>query len=130
MVSDKVLEQAVANPQVVNLSLIRQSDDPKADLRKKMSVLIMDNAYMIRVGLELTDPNQAATIVNTVVEAYMVQNTIFNRSVNKNLQETLKAQLVTLEEKLKDTKSEMEKMVKEGKFKIDRPKLNPNMSSD
>jgi succinoglycan biosynthesis transport protein ExoP len=130
MESDKVLEQAVGNPQVVNLSVIRQSDDPKADLRRKMSVVIVDNAYLIRVGLELPDPQQAATIVNTVVEAYMVQNTIFNRSVNKNLQETLKAQLVTLKDKLEETTKEMQKMVTEGRFKIDRPKLSPSMAGD
>jgi succinoglycan biosynthesis transport protein ExoP len=130
MVSNHVLEQAVANPQVVNLPFVRQSEDPKADLRKKMSVSIMDNANMIRVGLELADPNQAATIVNTVVEAYMVQNTIFNRSLNKNLQETLKAELDKLEDKLKTTRTEMEKMVKEGNFKIDKPTLNPHMGSD
>jgi polysaccharide biosynthesis transport protein len=129
MVSDKVLEQAVAGPLVVGLPMIRQSEDPKADLRRRMSVVIIDSAYIIRVGLESTDANQAATIVNAVVEAYMEQNTIFNRSVNKNLQETLKAQLVTLEQKLKETRTEMERMIKEGKFKIDRPQLNSNMSS-
>ena len=95
--------------------MIRQSEDPKADLRKKLSVTIIDNAYMIRVALESPDANQAATIVNAVVEAYMEQNTIFNRSVNKNLQETLKAQLATLEQALKGTMKEL--------AELDRPRM-------
>jgi polysaccharide biosynthesis transport protein len=107
IVSDKVLEQAVANPQVINLPVIKQSDDPKVDLRKRMSVDIMDNAYMIRIALELPDANAAATIVNSVVEAYMEQNTIFSRSVNRNLQETLKVQLVTLQRALTETGKEL-----------------------
>jgi uncharacterized protein involved in exopolysaccharide biosynthesis len=66
--SDKVLEETIANPLVVNLPTIRRSEDPKAILREKLAVDIVDNAYMIRVALELTDAQQAATIVNTVVE--------------------------------------------------------------
>jgi succinoglycan biosynthesis transport protein ExoP len=125
--SDKVLEQAVANPQVVNLSVIKQSEDPKADLRKRMSVVIIDNAYMIRVALELPDAIQAATIVNSVVEAYMAQNTIFNRSFNKNQQVILESQLTKLQGLLAEKTKEMEKMASEGKFTITKPQFNrPN----
>jgi polysaccharide biosynthesis transport protein len=128
--SDTVLAQAIASPRVAALSMIRQCEDPKGELRKKMSVEIMDNGHMIRVALKLPDANQATTIVNSIVEAYMMQNTIFDRSVTKNLQETLKAQLVTLEKSLTETKNEMEKMIKEGKFKIVRPNFNPNPGRD
>jgi polysaccharide biosynthesis transport protein len=128
--SNQVLEQAVANPQVVNLPFVRQSNDPKADLRRRMSVDIVDNAYMIRVALELPDAAQAAAIVNSVVEAFLVQNTVFNRSVNKNLQENLKAQITLLEKKLEEKKSEWKTMAEQGKIKVPRPTLNPNLSSE
>ena len=117
--SNQVLKQAVGNPQVVNLPFIRQSNDPKADLRKRMSVDI--NAYMIRVALELPDATQAAAIVNSVVEAYLVQNTVFNRGINQNLQEILKAQLALLETKLEEKKNEWKTMVEQGKIKVPRP---------
>ncbi len=123
--SDKVLEESIANPLVVNLPAIRQSDDPKAFLRQKLSVDIMDNTYMIRVALELADADQAATIVNTVVETYMMQNTIFNRGVNKYQQEALKSQWALLEDRLKAKKQEMEALLHEGRVATVRPTLRP-----
>ena len=124
IVSNHVLEQAVANPQVVNLPFVRQSDDPKAELRKKMSVEILDNAYIIRVALELPDPIQAATILNSVVEAYLVQNTVFNRSLNKNLQTNLMGELARLEQTLKERHSEADALVRDAKIGDSRAVLN------
>ena len=128
--SDKVLEPAVANPSVVNLPIIRQSKDPKVDLRKRMSVDIMDSAYMIRVALELPNPEHAATIVNTVIETYLAQNNIFNRSRNKKQQVNLETQLEILGKRLKEKTKEMEKMVSDGKVALSKPLLNPNYSKD
>ncbi len=130
IVSDKVLEEAIANPLVVNLPTVRQSDDPKAFLRKKLSVDIMDNAYMIRVALELTDAQQAATIVNTVVETYMMQNTIFNRSVNKNQQTALEQQSALVADRIKEKKKEMEKMVRQSKAEFSPPRINPGSKDE
>ena len=130
IVSDKVLEEAIANPLVVNLPTVRQSDDPKAFLRKKLSVDIIDNAYMIRVALELTDAQQAATIVNTVVETYMMQNQIFNRSVNKNQQTALEQQLALVADRIKEKKTEMEKMVRESKADFSPPRINPGSKDE
>ena len=39
-----------------------------------MTVEILKDALIIRVGLELADANQAATIVNAVVHAYLAYN--------------------------------------------------------
>jgi polysaccharide biosynthesis transport protein len=124
IVSDKVLEEAIANPLVVNLPTIRQSDDPRAFLRKKLAVDIVDNAYMIRVALELTDAQQAATIVNTVVETYMMQNTIFNRSVNKNQQTALEQQLAQVADRLREKTNEMQKKVSESNATVATAKIN------
>jgi polysaccharide biosynthesis transport protein len=125
IISDKVLEEAIANPLVVNLPTIRQSDDPRAFLRKKLAVDTIDNAYMIRVALELADAQQAATIVNTVVETYMLQNRDFNRSVNKNLQTVLETQLKVVTEQLTEKTKEMQKKVGESKpMVLIHPKIN------
>ena len=83
--SNRVLGDAIANPSVINLSTIKKSDDPKSDLRKDMVVEIVKNAYLIRVALELADPNQAATIVNAVVHSYLAYNSEFKRSENGKL---------------------------------------------
>ena len=76
-------------PSSTNSALITESKDPKTDLRKQMGVEIMEGAYMIRVALELPDANEAAVIVNAVVETYMRQNNAFNRGKNMSLQKSL-----------------------------------------
>ena len=125
IVSNHVLEQAVANPQVVNLPFVKQSDDPKADLRKRMSVEILDNAYIIRVALELSDAKQAATIVNSVVEAFLVQNTIFNRTLNKNLQTNLEGELAKLETLQRTKTAEWRSWSKKARSRSQSPHSNP-----
>ena len=94
LTSDIVLDAAVANPNVVNLPEITNSTDPTGDLKKKLTAESIDGADLIRVGLELADGAQAATIVNAVVGAYLQYNTEFNRAANltqtKNMEEHLK----------------------------------------
>ena len=91
--SDRVLGAAIANPEVVNLSTIKESDDPRTDLRENMAVEIVPNAYLIRVALELPDGNNAATIVNAVVHAYLVYNGEYTRSANSAFRQSLVSQL-------------------------------------
>ena len=74
LTSDRVLHEAITDPRVVNLSTIKESDDPKAVIRKDMVVEIVKDAYLIRVALELPDPHQAAAIVNAVVRSYLTYN--------------------------------------------------------
>ena len=100
--SDQVLEEVVANPLVNKFPLITKSKDPKTDLRKQIGVEIMEGAYMVRVALELPDANEAAVIVNAVVETYMRQNNAFNRGKNMSLQKSLH-----------DSSEELTKQIKE-----------------
>jgi polysaccharide biosynthesis transport protein len=108
LTTDNVLNAAIANPNVVNLPVIVKSEDATTDLRNDLSVEIVDDAYLIRVALELTDGNQAATIVNAVVEAYLSYNSDFNRRANLKLttkleehQKTLQSELAKKRDKLK-----------------------------
>jgi hypothetical protein len=98
--SDGVLEQALANPLVASFPVISRSDNPKADLRQRMTVKIMNDGYMTRVALELPDANQAATIVNSVVDAYLLQNAVFDRSLDANQHETFTARRNELDDRL------------------------------
>ena len=72
--------------------MINESDDPKADLRKIMVVEIVPDAYLIRVALELPDPNQAAAIVNAVVRSYLSYNSEYQRGRNSTLRANLIAE--------------------------------------
>jgi len=112
--STRVLEPVVADPLVINLPLIRQSEDPKTDLRRRLSVGIIDDANLIRVALESTDPAQAATIVNAVVQSYLTENTRYNRSGNRDLRQSLSKQLERLQEEIKTNKDRLKELVKQG----------------
>ncbi len=91
--SDRVLGVAIANPDVVNLRTIRESDDPRSDLRDRMDVEIVKDAYMIRVALKLPNGDQAAKIVNAVVYSYLAYNSEYRRGKNSTLRAGLVSQL-------------------------------------
>ena len=78
--SDKVLDAAIARPptatkpMISKLPMIAASKDPKTDLRKEMTVDILKNTFLIRVALSSKDPEEAAVIVNAVVDSYLEQH--------------------------------------------------------
>ena len=50
MTTGRVLKEVVRHPKVVNLPMIAKSDDPEADLRKRLNIEIMDEGFLIRVA--------------------------------------------------------------------------------
>ena len=68
--NDPVLDRAIAESTISKLPMIKDSTDPKADLRKKLDLQIIPNTHWMRVALESTDPKEAAEIVNAVVDAF------------------------------------------------------------
>ena len=105
--SDRVLGVAIANPEVARLSTITETADPRAVLREKMSVGIVQDAYLIRVALALPDPNQAAAIVNAVVGSYLAYNGEHSRSANSKLRQSLVAQLEKYKTAINDKRAEL-----------------------
>ena len=75
-----VLNPAIADPLVVNLSTIRKAVDPKTDLLEKLKVDIVPGTNLIRIALELPNAEEAETIVRAVVQSYLTQNTDYSRS--------------------------------------------------
>ena len=73
LTSDNVLEPTVANALVVDLPMIKKSEDPKNDLRQKLKVAILEGTNVIRVALELPNRDDAITIVAAVIQAYQTQ---------------------------------------------------------
>ncbi len=68
--SNLVLSLALSKSGVTSLPMIKDSLDPKADLRTKLDIQVIPNTHWIRVSLESKDPREAADIVNEVVFAY------------------------------------------------------------
>jgi capsular polysaccharide biosynthesis protein len=71
--SDNVLGAAVANPLVVNLPTIKQSEDPRKVLRERLKVQIVGGTPLIRISLELANHNEAIAIVDAVAQSYVAQ---------------------------------------------------------
>ena len=126
--SDRVLGAAIANPEVANLSTIRESDDPRTDLRKNMTVEIMKDASLIRVALELADGNQAAAIVNAVVHSYLVYNGEHTRSANSTLRQSLASQQEKYKDAITEKRNELKTLVDKGNFTI--PPTVPNLGKN
>jgi capsular polysaccharide biosynthesis protein len=74
LTSDKVLEPAVANALVFNLPVIKLSNDPKNEIREKLKIGILENTNLIRVALELPNREDAITIVQAVVQSYLMES--------------------------------------------------------
>ena len=122
LTTDKVLTAAINQQSVVSLPLIMQSMDPKIDLRKMLLVEIVDEAYLIQVALELPDGKQAATIVNAVVDAYLLYNNEFNRRANSTLTNNLEAQLKKFRARSTKKRDELKEFYAT-KGTVDAPKL-------
>jgi hypothetical protein len=110
LTSDRVLHEAITDPRVVSLSTIKESDDPKADLRKKIVVQIVKDAYLIRVALELADANQAAIIVNAVVRSYLSYNSEYQRGRNSTLRASLIPEYGRIQKEIEAKRSELQKL--------------------
>jgi uncharacterized protein involved in exopolysaccharide biosynthesis len=123
--SDRVLDPALASRTIANLRMVKESLDPKADVREKMTVEIVDKGtYLIRVALESPNPVEAAAVVNAVVESYLDQNTEYHRISNKNLRTSLELELKKVESAIQEKKAELKKLSKDGEPEIAAPRLN------
>jgi capsular exopolysaccharide synthesis family protein len=116
--SARVLDPAIADPLVVNVPTIKKSVDPKSDLLEKLKVAIVENTNLIRVTLELPNSEEAVTIVQAVVQSYLAQNTDYSRSANRDLTESLKRQLTTIEADILTKRMALKDLYKKGNVAI------------
>ncbi len=119
--SDRVLDAAITKPRISNLPMIRESRDPKADLRKEMRVSIVGlNTYLIEVALRSRDPEEAAAIVNAVVDAHIEQHSRYQRAANKDLKDQLTSELSKLKQQINTKQKELEQLVAKGNIAVVR----------
>ena len=130
--SARVLDPAIADPVVVNLASIKKSVDPKSDLLEKLKVEIIEHTNLIRVSLELPNPEEAVTIVQAVVQSYLAQNTDYSRSANRDLTESLKQQLLKIGAEIDLKRSMLKDLYKKGNVAILKPedRLNTRTETD
>jgi polysaccharide biosynthesis transport protein len=118
IMSDQVLGAAVANPTVSILSTIKNSLDPKTDLRKNLIVRGVEDAFLIRVALESKDAGEAATIVNAVVESYRLYNERYTLSANMNLRKVLEKEQSILKTKIEAVHADLKALLDQGRVSV------------
>ncbi len=125
--TDRVLDRAIASLSAINLPMIRDSEDPKTDVREKMVVEIEPGTYIIRVALESKDKNEAAAIVNAVVDSYLEENLRYTQTRDATLKASLTEQVASLKEQIEGKKTELHDLHQKGNVQNHKPALNRNL---
>ena len=103
---------------------------PRAISVEKLKVAIVENTNLIRVALELPNPDEAVTIVKAVVQSYLAQNTDYSRSANRDLTDSLKQQLVKIGEEIKRKRENLKELYKKGNVTVLKPQDRLNTTND
>jgi polysaccharide biosynthesis transport protein len=127
--TDRVLTNALASTEIKNLSFITKSDDSRADLRKNLDVKIVKDAYLIRVALELPNGNEAAAIINAVLDSYLAYNGEFKRGENSKLRASLFAQSEKIQKEIKAKQNELKALLEKGTVSLPKAELNPKLKN-
>ncbi len=128
LTSDRVIQEAITDPHVVHLATIKESEDPKVELRKNLVVQIVKDAYLIRVALELRDASQAATIVNAVVQSYLSYNSEYQRGRNSTLRASLITEYGRIQKEIEVKRSELQKLANKSAVNATGLALNLSVS--
>jgi polysaccharide biosynthesis transport protein len=122
--TDRVLTNALASPEIKDLSSIKESVDSRADLRKNLNVEIVKEAYLIRVALESEKGEEAAKIVNEVVNSYLAYNGEFKRGENRKLRVSLSVQHEKIQNDIKIKRATLNSLARKGTVDVSKPILN------
>ena len=117
--SNNVLDAALAKRDISKLKMVREWQDPKADLKKDMLVAIVgDNTYLIRVSLSSKDAAEAAAVVNAVVDEYILYHSRYQQNANRNLRTTLESERKKIEAQIQQMKTKLTDLVAQGKVGV------------
>jgi uncharacterized protein involved in exopolysaccharide biosynthesis len=81
ILTDQVLAMVVANPGIADLPMLRNSTDKVQIARSRLRVSHPPGTAMVYVSAESEDPEEAAKIVNAVIEVYL--RSYNDRSANR-----------------------------------------------
>ena len=86
---------------------------------KKLVVGIVPDAYMIRVALESENAQEAATIVNAVVESYRKNNDEYTLNANTRLRKSLADEEKRLDALITQTQASLKALIERATFTMD-----------
>jgi polysaccharide biosynthesis transport protein len=127
--SKNVLDAALAKPAISNLPMIRSSKDPKTTLRDELRVeIVNENTYLLEVALASKDPDEAAAIVNAVVDAYLEKHNRYHQLTNRALKTQLETERDRLEGQIQGKQEDLKKLVDKGNVTIKPQQLTAESS--
>jgi succinoglycan biosynthesis transport protein ExoP len=135
ILSNRVLDPAVTKVTQLpgyptNFPVIRDSTDPKADVRKRLGVHIVPNTYLIQISFSSPNAIEAAEVVNQVVSAFDQENRQFNEGMNGVLRTNYEKYFKKLENDLAVKRTELKELARKGTVEFSKPKLNPVKKND
>jgi hypothetical protein len=131
ILTDRVLEEALADDAVKRFPVLTasESNDPKFELRKKLTPNIIPGTYLIRVAYDSNDPGEAVAVVKAVVEAFIRQHRQFNLGDTDSLKTLYEGYIKEKRGELQQKKAELIKLIeKEDQAAREKPdaKLPPS----
>jgi polysaccharide biosynthesis transport protein len=133
MKSNPVLDLAISStvePKIADCPMIKDSLDPKGELRRKIDIQILPNTHLIRVAIDAKQPKEASDIVNAVVNAYLeitadAGTTSFKKRKDpiKDLFDSLKAYKDRLKRDIDKTRATLKGLAERGNVEFEKPKL-------
>jgi polysaccharide biosynthesis transport protein len=135
ILSNRVLEPAVAKVTQspgypAKFPVIRDSTDPKADVRRRLGVGIVPNTYMVQVSFSSPNAIEAAEVVNQVVSAFEQENRLYNEGMNDVLRRNYQIYFDKLTSDLQGKRNELKTLAGKGTVEFSKPKLNPVKKND
>jgi hypothetical protein len=101
--SPNVLSAAGFNPKVSKLARIKNATDVVQELNKVVDATIIPQTTLVEVSMTSTDSQEAAVIVNAVMDAYLATNEEWANSLTKNL-------IMSLENYLRDLNAQTDEL--------------------
>lgn len=95
--SPSVLTTVMHDPKVAGLSSIRNAQDVEQELREMIEVEIRPRSYLIEIAVESSVPAEAATIVDTVVAAFLEMDAVWSEGKTKKQIDSLQDYLAKLQ---------------------------------
>ncbi len=116
MRSQSVLERAMHTSELLSDPDFAAAIDPVAELAKRIDVVPLRNTQIIDVAIQREDPQQAARIVNAVVDAFREQALNRRQGVSELGLSELRKKAIELREKLDAASSDVHTFMKDNRI--------------
>jgi hypothetical protein len=112
ILSNRVLEPAITNVTTLpgypkSFPVMRDSTDPKLDVRKRLEVRVIPGTYLITITFSSPSAIEAAEVVNQMVSAFEQQHKDFDGGMNLVFRTNYESYLKKLSQDIQEKRNEM-----------------------